>query len=65
MADKIAKEVTKNNHIDLTISIIKAEIKSIIKKRLKERLQSQWEETRKRHWFRFRESGRNEVYREK
>lgn len=36
MVDKIAKEFIKSNHIDFTVSISKAIIKSIIKKRFGE-----------------------------
>lgn len=31
MADKISKEATKNNYIDMTVSFSKTEIQSIIK----------------------------------
>ena len=51
MADKVAKEATKNSCIDLVVSCSKTEIKSIIKQRLKERWQKQWEEERKGRWF--------------
>ena len=47
MANKVAKEATKNSCIDLVVSCSKTEIKSIIKQRLKERWQKQWEEERK------------------
>ena len=47
MAHKVAKEATKNNDIDLAVSLSRTEIKSIVKQRLKEKWQKQWEEERK------------------
>ena len=48
MADKVAKEATKNNDIDIVVSLSKTEIKSRIRQ---ERWKKQWEEERKGRWF--------------
>ena len=51
VVDKVAKEATKCEEIELRINISKMEGKNIIKRKMKEKWQKRWEEERKGRWF--------------
>lgn len=63
MADKVAKEVTKSNHNDLTFNISRAEVKSMIKKVIKGKVAKGGREKRAMVLQDPMESGRNEICR--
>jgi len=51
LADRYAKQASKNSYIEILIPFSKEEIKSIIKQKVKERWQKQWEEERTGRWL--------------
>lgn len=63
MADKVAKEVTKSYHKDLTVNISRAEVKSIIIEEIKGKVAKGGREKRPMVLQYPKESGRNEVCR--